>query len=47
MQVTAEGLGIVGIVAETREQAIKGARSVKVSYETLEPIVTIEVCSNT
>ena len=43
MQVLCQGQIIGGIVAETRDQARKAARCVKVEYEELTPIITIKV----
>ena len=42
-QVVCEGQVIGGIIAETQVQAQKAAKAVKVTYEELPPIVTIEV----
>jgi len=41
--VTCEGHVIVGILAETKTQAQRAAKAVKVTYKDLEPIITIEV----
>ena len=42
-QVTCEGQVIGAIVAETQTEAQRAAKAVKVQYEELEPIITIEV----
>jgi len=42
-QVTCEGQIIGGILAETRSQAQRAAKAVRVTYEDLKPIITIEV----
>ena len=43
LQVTCEGHVIGGILAETKAQAQRAAKAVKVTYKDLEPIITIEV----
>jgi len=44
-QVTCQGHIIGGILAETKIQARRAAHAVRVTYEDLEPIITIEVRS--
>ena len=43
IQVTCQGHIIGGILAETKTQAQRAAKAVKVTYEDLEPIITIDV----
>lgn len=42
-QVTCQGQVIAGVVAKTKKQAKYAARQVKVTYEELTPIITIQV----
>ena len=37
------GQFVVGVLANTREEAAKGAEKVVIEYESLTPILTIEV----
>jgi len=41
--VTCQGHIIGAVLAETREQAQRAAKAVKVTYEDLQPIITIDV----
>ena len=40
------GQFVVGVVGETREDALKGAKHVHIDYEPLTPVLSIEVSSN-
>lgn len=42
-QVTCVGQVIGAVIAETKDAALKAAQAVKVEYEDLPPIITIEV----
>jgi len=43
LQVTCQGQVIGAILAETKRQAQRAAKAVKVTYQELEPIITIAV----
>lgn len=42
-QVTCVGDAIGAVIAETKHAAVKAAKAVKIEYENLPPIITIEV----
>ena len=46
LQVHHVGQFVVGVVGETREDALKGAKQVHIDYEPLAPILSIEVMSD-
>jgi len=45
-QVTCQGHIIGAILAETKDQAQRATKAVEVTYEDLEPIITIEVSNS-
>lgn len=43
LQVTCVGQVIAAVVADTQEHAQRAAKAVKITYDELEPIITIQV----